>query len=155
MALSLLKGLELIMKKHSKLSKALRQATVNAALKPKTFRSKLDRAKRAKAKAKEAEARTLTAAGLSPAFAAKLQDAANRAESDPEARALVEKARLAKRIDIAKREHGIGKPAPTRFMGATIPEYEAAVDKAAGVIPPRLTDVRKPAEDGKKKGSKR
>lgn len=140
---------------RSKLQKALRHAAVTAAVKPRTHKTRLERAKRAKAKAKEAESRTLTAAGLAPALAAKLQAAAKRAATDPEARALVAKAQLAKRIEIAKRESGIGKPSPTRFMGATITEYEAAVDKAAGVIPPRLSDVRKPVEESKGRRVKR
>jgi hypothetical protein len=136
--------------KKSELNRKLRKLAIEKKLKPPTLGQRLSRAKRAKAKAKEAESRTLTAAGLAPAFAAKLQAATRQAATDPKARALIEKARLAKRIDIAKRENGIGKPAPTRFMGATVPEYEAAVDSHAGAIPPRLTDTRKPTEEGKK-----
>lgn len=110
------------------------------------------RAKKSRKAKREAELRTLTAAGLAPEFAARLQDAAKRSDTDPEARAYLDKARLAKRIEVAKRESGIGDPArtPTRFMGATRPEYEAAVDNPTKAIPPRMSDVRAAGEQPKK-----
>ena len=140
------------------LQKKLRSAAHAARIKPPlTHKERLAHARKQRKRDEEAAARTLTAAGLAPAFAAKLQAAARAQESDPEARALVEKARLAKRIEIAKRESGVGNPemTPTKFMGASQPEYEAAVDRAAsgfGVpLPPRISDARKaPEKKGKR-----
>lgn len=138
-------------KKKTSLERQLLTARRKARLKPMTSRERLALARKRKLKQKEAESRTLTAAGLAPVFAGRLQAAAKKAQTDPQARALIERARLAKRIDIAKRESGVGDPGrtPTRFMGASVTEYEAAVDSALKV-PPRLSDVRKPAEEPKK-----
>lgn len=136
------------MSESKPLAKQLQKAQRTARLKPLTLQERMLRAKKAKKAKREAEMRTLTAAGLRPDFAAKLQDAARRAETDPEARALLDRARLARRIDVAKRESGIGDVSrtPTRFMGAAQPEYEAAVDNPTKAIPPRLSDLRQAAE---------
>lgn len=137
--------------------KALTKARRQASLKPLTPRERLAKAKRQKAKEREAAERTLTATGLTPKFAAKLQAAAKQAATDPEARAMLEKAQLAKRIDIAKRENGITeRPVARRFMGVTIAEYETAANSVPGAapVPPRLSETRAVPPEKPKKRSK-
>lgn len=145
------------MAKPSKFQKQLLSARRRASIKPKTPRERLAIAKRQKAKEREAAMRTLTATGLTPSFAAKLQAAAHRAATDPEARAMLEKAQLAKRIDVAKREHGItDRPVAKRFMGQTIAEYESHANAVPGAapVPPRLSEMRAVPDEKPKRRSK-
>jgi hypothetical protein len=134
-------------------------------LKPLTPKERLALNKRRKAREKAAAENTLTAAGLAPKFAAKLQAAAKHAETDPDARALIDRARLAKRIEVARREGSTGgvttsvlerelRSRSARIAGASVSEYEAAADAPEAAIPPRLSETRKPAETSKRRRNK-
>ncbi len=88
--------------------------------------------------------------GLTPALRAKLSAAHRRAESDPEKVALLERAALAKRVQLAKREAGIpGADRPLKFMGMDAKEHEKAVEEC--VLPPAMTAFRKEAPKKAKK----
>jgi hypothetical protein len=134
--------------KRKQIVAAQRVAAMGA---PRTAAEKLARAKRRRRKAAEAQGRVMTPEGLSPKFKARLQAAEKAAASDPEARAMVAKARLAKRIEVAKREAGISdKPIPTRFMGAQS-AVELERSSMAAPLPPRMSDVRSGAAVAPKK----
>ena len=88
--------------------------------------------------------------GLTPALRAKLSAAHRRAESDPDKVALLERAALAKRVQLAKREAGIpGADKPMKFMGMDPKEHEQAVTECE--LPPAMTTFRKEAPKKKAK----
>jgi hypothetical protein len=86
---------------------------------------------------------------------ARLSAAHRRAETDPERVAQFEAAKLAKRVQIAKREAGIPDAnRPLKFMGMDPKQHAEAVD--ACVLPPAMTTLRKvEAKPAKKKAKKK
>lgn len=133
---------------RKRLVKAQRQAVLRS---PKTPLERIGAAKRKRRKEAEAQGRIMTPEGFTPKFKARLQAAERSAATDPESRALIAKARLAKRIEVAKREAGISvKPVPERFMGAAnVLELERS--PMAAPLPPRMGDVRAGAGEAPRK----
>jgi len=105
--------------------------------------------KREKERAAIQEANRLTPDGFSPAMRAKLVEASKRANEDPRAKAMVEKAALQTRVERLRREQGIGQVAPPIFMGELADEkgrpYDPALARARALsaeqIPPSVGDL--------------
>lgn len=100
---------------------------------------------KAKKKAREREAlalaNQLTPDGFSPAMRAKLQDASKRANDDPRAKAIVEKAALQQRVERLRREQGIGQVSPPLFAGEPCDHRGAPIITDPKLIPPSVGEA--------------
>ena len=87
----------------------------------------------------ERSASALLPDGTTPKLRASLIAAHKRQQEDPEAKRKVERAKLAKRVQLAKREAGMDDSAPIKFMGMDETELERAVERS---LPPRISETR-------------
>ncbi len=104
------------------------------------------RARRRRQEASRRLSSQLLPDGLTPALRARLSAAHRRAETDPAKVALLERAKLVKRVQLAKREANIpDADKPMKFMGMDPKEFESVVEDC--VLPKAMTEFRKTSVD--------
>lgn len=111
-----------------------------------------ERQKKRDKRQREREARALANAqtpyGLSAKMTAKLQDAAKRVQEHPRHKQLLEKASVAQRVQLAKRNNGIRDTTPPeKFMGVPIEQYNSSRTMGelddAFELPRPMSEIRK------------
>jgi len=117
---------------------------VRQRLKPRvTSQEAAKRARLKRLKAAQSHAAADLPNGLSPKLAASLGAAKRRHDEDPVIQGKLHRAQLAKRVQMAKEEAGMGGAAPVKFMGMDAAELEREV---VATLPPPMSLTRKKAK---------